>query len=146
MASLKEKRFFKPQHLDPEEKEALLSRIKEGLLQHPEILFAYVHGSFVKEKEFRDIDVGIYISGPRGAVYDLDLSHELSQRMGMDVEVRAIQEAPIAFQMAVVRDGRLLFSRDDELRTSFLEQVSKKYPEYAHFRNLFLGIEGARRE
>ncbi len=146
MSQFKEKRFLKPQHLDAAKREQLLALVREELLRRPEILFAYVHGSFVKEKEFRDIDVGIYLTAPQGVLFDADLSHELSRLAEVEVDVKAIQAAPLPFQMAVVRDGMLLFSRDDELRTDFIERVSKKYPEYAHFRNLFLGIDGVRRQ
>ena len=146
MATFKEKRFLEPKEVDPAKKSELLSVIGQQLQGRAEILFAYVHGSFVKEEEFRDIDVGIYLGSPRDLFYESDLSHELSQRTGMEVEVRAIQDAPLPFQMAVVRDGKLLFSRNEELRTDFIERTSKRYPEYAHFRNLFLGIEGVRRQ
>ncbi len=146
MSSFKEKRFLKPQRLDAAKREKLLSLVREELLRRPEILFAYAHGSFVKEEEFRDLDVGIYLAAPQGLFFEADLSHELSRLAGVEVDVKAIQAAPLAFQMAVVRDGKLLFSRNDELRTDFIDGISKRYPEYAHFRNLFLGIDGVRRE
>ncbi|MBI4584897.1 MAG: nucleotidyltransferase domain-containing protein [Planctomycetes bacterium] len=120
--------------------------LREELNRQPEIVFAYAHGSFVKEEKFRDLDVGIYLHETQGIFYESDLSYRLTRRLGVEVEVREIQEAPLAFQMAVLRDGKLLFSRDEELRTDFIERVSKRYPEYAHFRNLFLGIEGVRRK
>ena len=146
MGKFVEKRFLKPRRLDPERKEAVVALISEELQRHAEILFAYLHGSFVKEDRFRDIDVGIYLKEKRGFEFESDLSFELSKKTGFEVEVRQIQAAPLPFQMAVLRDGKLLFSRDDELRTDFIEKVSKRYPEYAHFRNLNLGIEGVRRQ
>jgi len=50
-----EDRFAKKQTLDPEAKEAVLKKLKESLAVGAEVLFAYVHGSFVKEAEFRDL-------------------------------------------------------------------------------------------
>ena len=146
MGAFREKRFLKPERVDPSRKEELASAIREELLRRPEVLFAYLHGSFVKEEEFRDIDVAIYLAGPRDLNYELDLSHELSRRTGMEVDLKAIQDAPLPFQMAVLRDGLLLFSRDEETRTDFIERTSRRYPEYAHFRNVFLGIDGVRRQ
>jgi hypothetical protein len=146
MAGFREKRFQERSAVDAQRREELFSVLREELLRRPEIVFAYLHGSFVKEKDFRDIDLGIYLRPARNLYYELDLSHELSRRTGMEVEVKAIQDAPLPFQMAVVRDGHLLLSRDDELRTDFIVGVSRRYPEYAHFRNLYLGTEGVRRE
>jgi hypothetical protein len=38
--------------------------------------------------------------------------------------------------MAAVRDGRVLFSRDERARTDLIDLASSRYREYAHFRNL----------
>jgi len=146
MASFIEKRFQKPRSLTPKEKERAHSILTEELEKRPEILFAYVHGSFVKGDAARDVDVGIYTLGPMGMEYEQDLAYDLSARVGMDVDLKGLNDAPLPFQMAVVRDGRLLFSRDDRRRTDFIEEVSRRYPEYAHFRNAFLGIDGLRSE
>jgi len=146
MGGFPEKRFLKPRRVDPSKREELVSAFREELSRRPEILFAYLHGSFVKGEEFRDIDVAVYLAAPQDLAYELDLSHALRRRAGMEVDLKAIQDAPLAFQMAVLRDGLLLFSRDEEVRTDFIERTSRRYPEYAHFRNVFLGIDGVRRQ
>ncbi len=146
MDALKEKRFLPRHRTAPEERERVCLLIQERLALRPEILFAYLHGSFTKEETFRDIDVGLFLSIRPGVFYESDLSHDLTRMVGREVEVRVINKAPLAFQMAVVQEGRLLFSRDEQIRTDFIERVSKKYPEFGHFRNLFLGIAGVRRQ
>lgn len=114
-------------------------------MREPDVLFAYLHGSFVNVESFRDIDVGIFTAAPMGFSYESDLSYELSRALSHEVEVRAVNEAPVAFQMAVLRDGKLLLSRDDVARADFIEDVGRRYREYAHFRNIFMEAAGAER-
>ncbi|MCX8116783.1 MAG: DUF86 domain-containing protein [Desulfobacterota bacterium] len=127
--------------LKPEEKEALLRLMKEALSSEAlGIVFGYVHGSFVKSQTFRDIDVALFIEGKGELTYESDLSAKLTAILGDPVEVKVINEAPVAFQAVVLRDGKLLFSRGEGRRASFIEEVGKRYREYSHFRNLFLEV------
>src|SRR6266545_446120 len=74
MAGFGEKRFQKRPTADARTREELVSVLREELLRRPEIVFAYLHGSFVKEKDFRDIDLGIYLQPASDLSYELDLS------------------------------------------------------------------------
>ncbi|MDP3297192.1 MAG: nucleotidyltransferase domain-containing protein [Thermodesulfovibrionia bacterium] len=144
MKAFTEKRFLPTHELEPEAKNKVLAQIREYLLPTENIVFSYVHGSFVKYKQFRDIDIAIFVNDKKGFYFESDLSAELTYITKFDVEVRIINEAPVAFQMAVLRDGILLFSKAEDMRTSFIEDVGKRYIEYAHFRNIFLGCDGVR--
>ena len=138
-----EKRFLPKRTVGRDEKERLAAVIAESLSKKAEIVFSYLHGSFVTDEPFRDIDVAIYVW--RGESFELesDLSHELSMITGQEVEVKIINRAPVAFQMAPLQHGKLLFSKDEDLRADFLETVGKNYREYAHFRNIFMEAVGA---
>lgn len=132
--------------LSTAEKQRIISMIEQRLRACPEILFAYVHGSFVKGDGFRDVDVGIYTRAGISLEDELDLTHELSTCAGGDVDLSVLNAAPLPFQMTVLRDGKLLFSCDEGLRTRFIERVSRRFREYSHLRNAFLGIDGLRPE
>ncbi len=144
MKTFTEKRFLPVHELEFEKKNRLIAQIKEYLLPMENIIFSYAHGSFIKSTQFRDIDIAIFINDTRGFYFESDLSAELTSVTKFDTEVRIINKAPVAFKMAVLRDGVLLFSKDEDIRTNFLEKVGKKYREYAHFRNIFLGCDGVR--
>ncbi len=145
MRPFEEKRFLPKRTATAGERQRLTQAIKERLMREPDVLFAYLHGSFVNVESFRDIDVGIFTAAPMGFSYESDLSYELSRALSHEVEVRAVNEAPVAFQMAVLRDGKLLLSRDDVARADFIEDVGRRYREYAHFRNIFMEAAGAER-
>lgn len=146
MKTFTEKRFRSLHELGLDKKNSLVDKIKGYLLNYMDILFAHVHGSFIKSDKFRDIDIAVFTSGRRDFYFESDLSHELTSLTGFDTEVRIINGAPVAFQMAALTDGLLLFSRDEDARTDFIEEVGKRYREYAHFRNVFMGCEGVRRQ
>jgi len=134
-----ERRFLKEHTIDEERKRGIVEVIQDDLQAKEEVIFAYLHGSFVEGGSFRDIDVAIFMKD-RGQEIDIesDLSLELTEKTGYPVEVRVINEASIAFQMAVLRKGRVLLSRSDEIRTDVIEHVGRRYREYVHFRNIVL--------
>lgn len=145
MERFKEKRFFEPVEIDPNKKEKVLGFITEMLSSEDhKIIFAYAHGSFVTSKSFRDIDIALFIEGGGSFTLESDLSAKLTAAVGYDVEVKTINDAPVAFQTAVIRDGLLLFCRDEAQRVNFIERVGRRYREYIHFRNLFLEVDGVR--
>ncbi|MBI4842725.1 MAG: nucleotidyltransferase domain-containing protein [Nitrospirae bacterium] len=139
-----EKRFLQTHTITSEARDNLIAKIKKHLLSLENIVFAYVHGSFIKSDKFRDIDIAVFISDKKGFYLESDLSSELTSLTRFESEVRIINEAPAPFQMAVLRDGILLFSKDETLRTDFIEITGKRYIEYAHFRNIFMGHDGVR--
>ncbi len=145
MSPLEEKRFLPRRTTEASERERITQAIKARIEREPVVLFAYLHGSFITGADFRDIDVGIFTVAPKGFAFDAELSHELSAELGQEIEIRALNQAPVAFQMAVIRDGLLLFSRDEDARKGLIEDAGRRYREYAHFRNIFMEAVGAER-
>jgi hypothetical protein len=139
-----EKRFLPKHDLDREQRIKISSRLRERLAEKPEIVFAYIHGSFEENLSFRDIDIALYLDRAAAFDFESDLGYELTQLVGYEVEVRIINEAPVNFQMAVLRKGRVLVSRDEGKRADFIYDVGKHYKEYAHFRNIFMEALGER--
>ena len=135
-----ESRFSRKNVLDETAKAGVRSALTDALAARPEVGFAYIHGSFVKGREFRDVDVAVHAPEVRNPLaFESDVSLELSARVGLPVEVRLIHSAPVALQMAAVRDGIVILSRSDDARADFIEDVGRRYRDYAHFRNLLLG-------
>lgn len=132
-----EKRFLPKHTASRDEKKRLAALIRERLQREITIVFAYIHGSFITEELFRDIDVGIFTDGKKDLSYETDLPYELSRACGYEIEVRVINDAPVAFQMSVLQ-GNLLLSKNEDKRIDFIEDAGRRYREYAHFRNVFM--------
>lgn len=129
-----------------EERERLLAALRVPLMAREDILFAYVYGSFAEDLPFHDIDVGVYLSSAyeRETPWtDVDLAGELESvvrrvqvacqsgsddkgRRRIPVDVRVLNGAPIAFVYHVL-GGKLLFSRSEEVRVSWVAQIVARY-------------------
>ncbi|MGQ9631102.1 MAG: nucleotidyltransferase domain-containing protein [bacterium] len=49
---------------------------------------------------------------------------------GVEVDVRIINEAPLAFQYHVIKTGKLIFCRDDKRRGRFEVRVMSEYFDF----------------
>ena len=113
-------------------KDALTKLIKEALLARDEILFAYIHGSFLSLPDFRDIDIALYVNpaevtSKQAFDYSFRLSVDLSHLASQDIDVQIMNYAPLGFRHSVFKNGRLLFSRDETLRVDLLEGTVLEY-------------------
>ncbi|MGH7323854.1 MAG: nucleotidyltransferase domain-containing protein [Candidatus Rokuibacteriota bacterium] len=129
------------------ERNAIVESLRRHLENRPEILCAYLHGSFSTEEPYRDIDVAVWIDPARldlGATtrYALDLSTELSLALGEAVDVQVLNRAPLTFrhhafkgQPLVVRDREWL----DELRARTWDDYSDFLPFARQYLRELLG-------
>ena len=130
MEDLRFKRFSLPL----ERREAIIQQLACWLCPKREILFAFLYGSFLEEKHFRDIDIGIFVDeGKIPANKHLDhefaLLDELSNFVAYPLDIRVINSVPLAFRYKV-SGGRLLFNRDEKRLTSFLERTWDEYLDF----------------
>ena len=107
--------------------------VGEVLKLHGDVLFAWIYGSFARQEPFRDIDIAIYLA-QAAEPYDIyklqmQIAREVEQRVipGIPVDVRILNGAPVEFQYEVIRDGRLAYERDRELRIEFESGVMSRY-------------------
>ncbi len=134
-----EKRFLPKQNISKRERQKIIEELKIYFSKKKQVAFAYILGSFSEGKPFRDIDVAVYFYEPKeGLTLESDLSFELSKETGYPVEVIVLNKAPVSFQLSVLKNGMLLVSKSEDMRTDFIDDVGRRYREYSHFRNLAL--------
>lgn len=115
--------------LPKEERERFIATLAARLEQRREVAFAYVYGSFVEGAPFRDLDLGIYLTGvgeDRMTEYAIDLALELERTAGFPVDVRVLNGAPLSFLCNVFR-GEIVVSRDDDLRVREVEDAVRHH-------------------
>ena len=103
--------------------------ITAGLENEPDVVFAYLHGSFLADGDFHDVDIGIHF-GPsvdQRLLRALDLATRLTRDAGFPVDVSALDDAPPAFRFHVFRTGRLLLARDEEHLADCMERTMREY-------------------
>lgn len=118
--------------LSAEEKQQIVAAIQAELSAQPNVAFAYLYGSFVEDRPFRDIDIGIYLTNskqpetknqqPKAS----NLSVRLTADLNLPADVRILNDAPVTFLFHVFQ-GQLILSRDEDLLTDMLEETARRY-------------------
>jgi uncharacterized protein len=119
--------------IQPEARESLLFRLSAELEKESGIAFAYLHGSLLDSDAVHDVDVGLYMHESevgKGSAIASELSARLAAAAGVPVDVRVLNDAPLSFIYHVLR-GRLLACHDDDLLTSTIEDVARRYLDLA---------------
>lgn len=128
--------MIKIYELPREQKKTIKSELTESLMGRDEVLFAYIHGSFIENGPFRDIDVVIYIKKRPERFYKMELEEELTRLPGFPVDVRVLNDAPVTFRFRAI-GGELLFSKDEKTRCRFEEETMAEYHDYSYYLELY---------
>ncbi|MEW6218602.1 MAG: nucleotidyltransferase domain-containing protein [Thermodesulfobacteriota bacterium] len=111
-----------------EEKTRIRAALAAALEARPEIRFAWLHGSFLGDLAFHDIDVAVITAGrpDNPLLQAAQLAGALGELAAYPVDVRIVNEAPVSFLFSVIR-GEILVDRDPEERCRFAEEVARRY-------------------
>jgi uncharacterized protein len=118
--------------LSPLERDHIARTLAAALETDARVAFAYLHGSFVLESAFRDVDIAVFFDGsiehpPERA---LEIGERLSALVHLPVDVRDLNTSPLTFRFHAVR-GRLLCARDEGLLADVLEETMRQYFDVA---------------
>lgn len=127
--------------LSQEEKEKVKNNLVRLLSKNDEIIFAYLHGSFIDAYWFRDIDIAVYLDekkvNKRALDYELSLSVELEKTLKLPVDIKILNYAPLSFRYKVTK-GEKILSSNEEIRYKFLEDTWHRYLDFAPVENEFM--------
>ena len=130
--------------LSKKRKELIIVRLTRLMEELSEIVFAFLHGSFIEEGPFRDLDLVVYVepscpaAGDQALEYELKMEMLLEETAGFPVDFRVLNRAPVPFRYNVLKNGRLLFCRDEELYAGFLSHTLASYFDFAFYRKRYL--------
>jgi len=98
----------------------IAQQLCDSLTKHPEILFAYLYGSFVEGVAYHDIDVAVFLKPTPEDIFDYEevLSVELTRAIKKSVDVHVLNHASLGFQHSVLRGEFLLPEKKTYLRIS----------------------------
>jgi len=90
---------------------------------------------FLDNYPFRDIDIAIYvdqekINSQQAFDYSFQLSLDLSKEKGFEIDIQVMNYAPLGFRHSVFKNGKLLFSKDENLRLNLIESASLEYIDF----------------
>lgn len=98
-----------------------------GLTGRPQISFAMLFGSAAASEPFHDLDIALWVdrtvlSAQDDLAFELALINDLEKVCPYPLDVRVINQAPLAFRYNVSK-GKPLVVNDDELYFHFLERT-----------------------
>lgn len=122
------------------------------LEKEPEVLFAYLFGSYAKGTQDKksDIDVAIYLRDTclleTDPLYPSRLAIKIEK--GLDekktVDVRVLNDSTMRFKSQVLRYGKLLHSRDEKKRIEFETSSLAHYYDFKPFLEMYDAARKAR--
>ena len=104
-----------------------MENISRVLEKEPEVLFAYLFGSYAKgiQDDKSDIDIAIYIIDEnileKDPLYPSRLAIKLEKALAekRTLDVRVLNGSTLGFRSQVLRYGKLLVSKDEKKRIEF---------------------------
>ncbi|MEK6766781.1 MAG: nucleotidyltransferase domain-containing protein [Planctomycetota bacterium] len=123
--------------LNASKREMITTILTKVLNSEESVIFAYLYGSFVTDNLFRDIDIFIFTRKDEDSfVYPVSVKEKLCDavtKAGIDsfvvddYDVRIINDAPYDIMIDILRDGRLIVDKAQDLRKDYIERISDEY-------------------
>lgn len=118
----------------------IISKLKKFLSLKSEIIFCYIHGSFLyplvsPSSLQRDIDIALYVDPKKifynnAFDYSFQLSLDITNCINREVDIQILNYAPLGFRHSVFKNGELLFSKNEDLRSNLIESTTLEYVDF----------------
>ncbi|SRR6266852_8873147 len=124
------------------DREQIVGGLHRELEVRPEVVLALLHGSFSKGGAYRDIDVAVWLDPERLSPderfrYALDLSVHLHLQLVSPIDVRVLNDAPLAFRYHALQ-GRPLVVRDERFLDDLRARTWDDYLDFQPFARQYL--------
>jgi predicted nucleotidyltransferase len=99
----------------------VIEKVGKVLKKECNVVFAYIYGSYARgiAGRFSDLDIAVFLRESGHERY-MDLLSELPVDIGVEVDVRVLNDAPPLFRYNVIREGKLLFVKDKGVHEEFV--------------------------
>jgi hypothetical protein len=121
-----------------------LTELKTYFQNQPEVDLVYLFGSQVTEKTHfeSDLDVGVLLDKqvePSTYLdYQIRISSDLIDLLHFnEVDLVILNQAPATLRHAVVRDGQLIYSRNEEKRVTFVFEAIRDYLDRLYTQKIY---------
>jgi len=123
-------------------KEEMLKFLETEFRKHREIQFAIIHGSFIAGDHYNDIDIALFLSqeitSPLNYELDIETDMIIRHKLPRPVDIRVLNNAPLSFAFNVIKNGTLLFTRDEESYCTYKEEIIRRYLDFSYHRKSML--------
>jgi hypothetical protein len=124
------------------DKQKVIQKLLDLLSKEEMFIFIYLHGSFLSNDEFNDVDLAVYmdektIKKINLVEFEISYSVKLEKYLKIPVDVKILNYTPLSFRYHSTR-GFLLFSRDDSIREEFLCRTWSDYFDFKPVSRIYL--------
>jgi predicted nucleotidyltransferase len=107
------------------------AKLKETLSMRDDIAFAFLFGSFTRGgmTRFSDLDIAIFFSGTVDFHKTYDLQEDLSELLGIEVDIVALNTASPVIKMQILSKGALLLDKDRRAYHEFFVKTVNEYDD-----------------
>ena len=131
--------------IEEAEKSKIVDHLVSVLETTPDILFAFLFGSFLHSSVFQDIDVGVFLKDYESCEpvdlfnfeYDLARKIEKDLMSAYPIEIKVINKAPVSFVFHVI-SGKFLTTIDENFLIDFMVRTAKSYLDMAPLRRRYI--------
>ena len=114
----------------------LEEKIRKTLEKERNILFAYIFGSYARgeARENSDIDIAIYVKRvPKDIFkYESKIASKIEKEIKKQVEVRVLNKLPSLLQSRIMKEGKLVFSKNEKERIKFETFAMSNYLDFSY--------------
>lgn len=112
-----------------------ISLIVKYFSQDEEVMLAYLYGSYAKgNADIRsDVDIALLVRQKPRLITKKEIAYALEIEniiKNTEVDVRILNDSPLAFQYQVVKKGRLIFCRNQRLRVRYESNLINEYLDF----------------
>ncbi|NYB52135.1 MAG: nucleotidyltransferase domain-containing protein [Methanobacteriaceae archaeon] len=121
--------------IDVEKVEAILGKLQHLMEKDQDILAVIIYGSYARGEEARDVDLCLVLF-PDKVGKGLDKRIEYSYYDVVDVQV--FQDLPIYIRPRIIREGKVIHVKDEDMLYDVAIETSKEYELYRPKYELYL--------
>jgi predicted nucleotidyltransferase len=112
---------------------------KEILDNYPEVVAAYLYGSYAAGTmtPLSDVDIALLLNSDsipqtrKKLEIELTIESELIRKLpGMNIEARIINKSPLLIQGKIITEGILIYHKDIEKVVQFEEKIITRYLDF----------------
>lgn len=115
--------------------DTIISILEKKFRKEEGVLFCYIFGSLAygKFNSESDVDIAVYLDEKKSDDFfdkRLDLISEISQILGIEADILVLNTASLFLKYVVLREGKLIFSRDESQRIDFELKTINNYFDF----------------
>ncbi len=116
--------------------EDIAETLKEYFRDKEEVLLAFIFGSAVSGRLTKksDVDIAVLFSNAPDFSNVLKIINDVSEAIGREVDLVVLNNSSPVIRMQVLKNGKLIKSKDDAIHNNFFVRAVKEYDDLKYVR------------